>query len=563
MADLAVVELAVPFPKSVVPISSTHSSISDYQLKEHASSAAPIIEPTSVPGFSPGWRFYAIFGSLCIITLVVALDATTISVALPIISQALHGSAIEAFWSGTSFLLACTVFQPTFAAFSYSFGRKPMILFALMLFTIGAIVAAISENFTVLLGGRSIQGVGAGGMISLTEVVVTDLIPLRERGKWFGFLSITWAVGSVSGPLIGGSFAGSVSWRWIFWINLPFCGLGFVTIPLFLRLKKPQGELYDKLVSVDWVGAALLPASVTSFLIPLSWGGVMYSWSSWRTLVPLMLGVFGLIGFIVFESSIPHQPLVRMEIFKSRTALANYFGITVHGMLLWCLLYYLPLYYEAVKDYSPLISGVAVLPETFTVAPTALVAGILISISGRFRWAVWTGWSITVLGMGLLYLLSPTTSIPAWISLNLLPGLGIGLLFPGMEFAVQAAAGQNDVAYAAAMYNFMRAFGQSIGVALGGAVFQSQFKRELARYPELSGKASQLSQDASSLVQLIKAMAKDQPERAMIVHAYADSLKVLWAVMAGLAFVALVVSSLTKGLSLDEELVTDQGLRED
>ena len=128
------------------------------------------------------------------------------------ISQVLHGTAIQAFWSGTSFLLSSTVFQPTFALLSHIFGRKPLILTALALFTVGAIIAGLSHNFTALLIGRVIQGVGAGGVIALTEVIVTDLVPLRERGKWFGFISGVWAFGSVTGPVVGGAFAEKVSW---------------------------------------------------------------------------------------------------------------------------------------------------------------------------------------------------------------------------------------------------------------------------------------------------------------------------------------------------------------
>lgn len=143
-----------------------------------------------------------------------ALDATSLSVALPVIAADLGGSAIEAFWAGTSFLLTSTVFQPTYASLSHIFGRKPLIFVALTLFAIGAIVAAVAQNFMTLLIGRSIQGVGAGGIISLTEIVVTDMVPLKERGKWFGFLSSMWAIGSVSGPIIGGAFAqkGTIVW---------------------------------------------------------------------------------------------------------------------------------------------------------------------------------------------------------------------------------------------------------------------------------------------------------------------------------------------------------------
>ena len=454
------------------------------------------------------------------------------------------------------------MFQPTFASLSHILGRKPLLLIALLFFTVGAIVGALAQDFTSLLIGRSIQGIGGGGILSLTEILITDLVPLRERGKWFGFQSLTWALGSVTGPLVGGTFAQEATWRWIFWINLPFCGLGFLTLPFCLRLNHPPGGLASNILRFDWAGAILLTASTTSFLMPVSWGGVMFAWSSFRTLVPLVLGICGLFVFVMYETYVAKTPLIPLRIFCNRTAAVNYIGSLVHGIVLWCLLYYLPLYYEGVKAYSPVIVGVAVFPETFTIAPASILVGVAVSISGRFRWAIWSGWSLTVLGLGLLYLLGPETSVPAFVILNLIPGLGMGLLFSSMNLAAQAAATEQYVGFAAAMYIFIRSLGQGIGVAVGGVIFQSQLAVQLRAHPELARNATALVQDASGLVQVIKAMPEGAPERISIVNAYADALKVVWVVMAGLAFVAFVLSLGTKGLSLSAEMETKQALKE-
>ncbi len=396
----------------------------------------------------------------------------------------------------------------------------------------------------------------------MTEILITDLVPLRERGKWFGYQSLTWALGSVTGPLIGGAFAQKATWRWIFWINLPFCALGFLTLPFCLRLNRPPGRVADGLLQFDWVGAILLTAATTSLLMPVSWGGVLFDWSSFRTLVPLVLGIFGLLLFVMYEIYVPKTPLIPLRIFCSRTAAVNYIGTLVHGTILWCSLYYLPLYYEAVKGYSLILVGVALFPETFTIPPIAILVGVAVSITGRFRWAIWSGWSLTVLGMGLLYLLGPGTSVPAFIFLNLIPGCGLGLLFACMNLATQAAATEKHVGFAAAVYIFMRSLGQGIGIAVGGVIFQSRFIVELRQYPDLARNATALAQDASGLVQIIKAMPEGAANRVAIVNAYADALKVVWAVMAGLAFVALVLSFGTKGLSLNAGMETEQALRE-
>jgi MFS family permease len=188
------------------------------------------------------------------------------------ISTALDGTAIEALWAGTSFLLTSTVFQPSWASFSHIIGRKPVLLAALVLFTIGAIIASVANNFVVLLVGRSVQGVGGGGLVALTYVIITDIVTLRERGKWFSLISLHWAIGSVTGPVIGGAFAENTNWRWIFWLNIPFCIIAFVAITVCLRLTSKVGSIFERLKMYDWFGSFLFISSLTGFLIPLTWG---------------------------------------------------------------------------------------------------------------------------------------------------------------------------------------------------------------------------------------------------------------------------------------------------
>ncbi|MCJ1459082.1 hypothetical protein MMC28_009459 [Mycoblastus sanguinarius] len=434
---------------------------------------------------------------------------------------------------------------------------------ALVLFGIGAIVAALANRFSTLLVGRSLQGIGGGGLIALTEIVVTDLVPLRLRGQWMGVLSAMWSLGSVGGPIIGGVFAQRVTWRWIFYINLPFIGVALVFVPLFLKLNFKPSKLSEKLKRVDWVGSVIFIGSATSFLIPITWGGVSYPWDSWRTLVPLIIGIAGLVAFIPYEAYVAKEPLIRLDVFKNRTASASYFETVVHGIILWGILYYLPLYYEAVKGETPILAGVSLFPETFTVAPAAMATGFAITKSGRYRWGIWSGWALTTLGSGLLYLLDVNTSTVAWIFLNLVSGVGMGILFPAMGFAIQAATdNQKDLAFAVALFSFFRAFGQAIGVAIGGTIFQNQMKQKLLSYPLLAPQATAYSADASALVQIIKGMAQGEA-RQQLVQAYADSLKTVWAVMCGFAGVALLVSFLTRGYDLDRALETEQGFQEE
>jgi len=360
--------------------------------------------------------------------------------------------------------------------------------------------------------------------------------------------------------------------RWLFWINLPFIGIAFVFVPLFLKLYFKQSPWIVQLKRVDWIGSFIFIASSTSFLIPITWVCPEHiqhfvdtyfsrvESRSWRTLVPLILGTCGLIGFALFEEYVAAEPLIRLIVFKNWTAAVTYAGTFLQGMILWSLLYYLPLYYEAVKGQTPIIAGISIFPETFTVAPAAVVVGILITKTGRYRWAIWGGWVLTNLGTGLLYLLDVHTSTVRWIFINLVSGLGLGMLFPSMAFAIQASSTNADLAFAIAMFAFFRAFGQAVGVAIGGTIFQNQMKIKLLAYPGLAAKADQYSRDATSLVRIIKG-TQDAALKLQLQQSYADALKIVWVTMCGLSALGFVLSLWTKGLDLNKPLETEQGMQ--
>ncbi|KAJ5606219.1 hypothetical protein N7510_009000 [Penicillium lagena] len=512
--------------------------------------------------FRPIWQLKSIFAVVGLLNFVAALDATSVSVSLPTISNDLGGTATEAFWTGTSFLVASCVFQPVFSLSSDIFGRKLVLLTAVASFTLGSILSAVSQNFTLLLTGRSIQGIGGGGIMALTEILIADLIPLRERGKWMSIRSGTWALGTVVGPLIGGGFTqSSASWRWIFWVNLPFCGLGLIFIPVFLKLHHDKVSLRDKLATVDYVGSILFVASLTAFLIPLTWGGVMYAWSSWHTLLPLILGAAGLITFAAYERLVPSHPLIPPVIFNNRTVSVNLLGCFLHGIILWALVYYLPLYYEGVLGFSPVMSGVAVFPETFTVAPISVITGIVAAKVGRYRWALWAGWPLSSLGLGLLCLLDANTPTAKWVCLNLVAGIGLGILYPTVMLAVQVASDPAYQSITVTMTTFFRVLGQAVGVAIGGVVFQNRIKNNFNNHPSLGRSADQYASDASSLVEYIKALPSESSRRHLIESLYADSLSIVWAVMCTVAALGFLSSLFTKSYSMDRNFSSSQGLR--
>jgi hypothetical protein len=270
-----------------------------------------------------------------------------------------------------------------------------------------------------------------------------------------------------------------------------------------------------------------------------------------------------LVAFVAYEEWLERrglEPTIRMSVLKQRTAAVTYFTTFIHGIILWSILYYLPLYYEAVKGFSPILSGVALFPQTFTVAPASMAAGITIAVTGKYRGFTWAGWALTVLGMGLLTLLKVDTSTPAWIFLNLVSGLGTGVLFSAMALAVQAASTNENMDYAVTLFSFFRGFGQTVGVAIGGTIFQNQMKKEILKRSLIAANATQWAQDASALVSILKAMP-DGLAKLQLQEAYVDANKMIWIVTCALAGVALIASLWTEALPLDRVLETEQSFK--
>ena len=226
-----------------------------------------------------------------------------------------------------------SVFQPFIVSLSDIFGRRLLYLISLAFFTIGTLLCCLSQDFSQFLAGRSIQGIGGGGILALGLVILTDIIPLRQRPLYVGVNQISWAFGSITGPLIGGLLAQHTTWRWIFYLNFPFCGIGFMTAPLVLRLHVERGSVKERLLSVDWVGGFLFVASTCSFLIGVTWGGSDYPWSSWRTLSPLIIGLGGILATVTWERYGTSNPFLRLQLFNSYSAIAAYLGATLQGLL--------------------------------------------------------------------------------------------------------------------------------------------------------------------------------------------------------------------------------------
>ncbi|KAE8398931.1 cytochrome P450 [Aspergillus pseudonomiae] len=284
--------------------------------------------------WKPAREELLILACLAIVSLVVALDATILVPVLPTIASDLHGDTNESFWVGTAYLLSCAVFQPLFVALSTVFGRQSILFLSLVLFTAGTLICCLSHGMTQLLVGRTVQGVGGAGILCLTFVITTDIIPLRQRPAYSSIIQVAFVVGTVTGPVIGGLLIDHSTWRWVFYLNFPFMGVGLIMVPWVVNLRRPrQDGLTQQLRSIDWVGALLFIASVSSFLIGITWGGGQFPWSSWRTLLPIFLGVAGVIVTVFWLWKGARKPFLRLSLFQDVSSGMIYLCAVLQGLL--------------------------------------------------------------------------------------------------------------------------------------------------------------------------------------------------------------------------------------
>lgn len=330
-------------------------------------------------------------------------------------------------------------------------------------------------------------------------------------------------------------------------------------VPLFLRLKRTPGSIPQKLKRVDWVGNFLFIGSTTSFLIPVTWGGIQFPWDSPSTLVPLLVGIAGMVGFWFYEKKVAVEPTIKLNLLKNYNMAYSMYATVINALIVYGALYFLPLYFEAAKGYNPVVAGVALFPATFTVAPLSIIAGFIITKTGDYRVVTWIGWIATTLGCGVMVLLDADSTIPQWVFLTFCMGIGLGLLYTSLVFITQTASDDSSMAFAIGMFVFARILGQCIGVAICGTIFQNQMRENLLDIPSLAEQAHEYSRDATSLVQAIKVMP-DSTMKTELIGAYADSLKIVWAVMCVLSTTALVGSFFVRKYSLDRALNTEQGL---
>ena len=496
-------------------------------------------------------RILVILSALMLGMFLAALDQTIVATALPTIAGDLHGLN-HLSWVVTAYLITSTISLPLWGKFGDLFGRKNFFQLAIIIFLIGSMLSGISQSMIELIACRAIQGAGAGGLMVGSQAIIGDIIPPRQRGRYMGYFGAVFGLSSILGPLAGGWFTQHVSWRWIFYINVPIgiVALFVIAIVLHIPVKKVQHK-------IDWLGTALLSAGVVGLILLTTWGGVQYAWRS-ATIVSLAIGSTVALIIFCFVEARSAEPILPLGLFRNRTFNAASAIGFVLGFAMFGSIVYLPLYLQVVHGASPTLSGLELLPMVGGMLITFVVSGRLVTRTGRYKIFPIVGLAVMTGGLVLLSRLGPQTSF-GYAALDMVVvGLGLGLVMQVLVVAVQNSVPHSQLGTATATATFFRTIGGAFGVAVLGAVFNSRLLSQLrATAPpsllKLIG-GGDISENPAQLSRL------PIGERTLVINAFSHTLQTVFLVSIPFGIVAFIISWFMKEIPLREKAHVTEGV---
>ena len=497
-----------------------------------------------------------LFLGLMITMLLASLNQTVLSTALPTIVGELNG-VDQMTWVITGYILAGTIVMPVYGRISDLFGRRPVILCAIVLFIAGSAVGALAGNIEVLIAARVLQGLGGGGLMILSQAAIADVVPARERGRYMGALGAVFAVSSVAGPLLGGWLTEGPGWRWAFWMNVP---LGLLAIAATLKFLHVPAKHHAQRPVLDYAGMALIAAATTTLILVCTWGGTTYAWISPQVIGLMVATVVLGAAFVAAERRAVH-PIIPMALFADRNFVLTVIASLGIGVAMFGTLGYMPTYIQMVKGVDATTAGLLMIPMMGGLLVAAIASGQAVTRTGRYKPFPLAGTVLIAVGLILLSTMHPGTSRLVMCTYLAILGVGIGLSLQILTLIVQNSFPGAIVGTATAASNYFRQVGASLGSAIVGSIFASRLIDILAQ--RLAGGGGYHDADRKHLTPAAVGQLPDAM-RIPVIEAYNDALLpiFLWLVpVVAVAFVALLfVSAKPLATSVDHQPTTEEQL---
>jgi EmrB/QacA subfamily drug resistance transporter len=435
-----------------------------------SSTEAPITASTPAPGAMSHRQVLEALSGLLLGMFVSILAGTVVSTSLPRIVADLKGDQTAYTWVVTSTLLATTVSTPMWGKLADLFNRKFLIQLALAIFVIGSALAGFSQNTDMLIGFRVVQGLGAGGLAALSQVILADIISPRDRGRYMGLFGGVMAVGTVGGPLIGGLLTDSLGWRWNFYIGVPFAVVAIILLQTTLKLPK-----FRRKVSIDYLGAVLIAAGVSLLLIWVSLAGQagQFEWASWTSVWMVGVSVVLLAAAVIVELKVK-EPIIPLTLFKNRTFTFSVIASISVGVAMFGTSVFLSQYMQLARGATPTQSGLMTLPMIVGLMASSVVVGQLISRFGRWKSYMIAGAVLLTAGIGLMSTIEYDTNFFVLSVYMFVLGAGVGMVMQNLVLVVQNVVSPREMGVASSAVTFFRSLGGTIGVSVMGSVLGSQ-----------------------------------------------------------------------------------------
>ncbi|KAF7360154.1 MFS drug transporter [Mycena venus] len=540
------------------------------------------VELTDQTNRLPFRKLVPVFLGLSLCVVASTLDSVIVATAIPTISSAFDAGSVVS-WVPSAYLLTSTCFQPLYGRFSDIFGRKTAMCMAMSLFMVGNLISGFSKTIIQLIVFRGFAGAGGGGLVSMMQIVVSDIVTLRERqvahltmvpeaqfrcrGKYQGIIGGVVAIGYAIGPVVGGALAQKVGWRWCFWVTIPISLIATCVVVFLLPLKPVQGEIRSKLLAVDYIGTLLTLAGCTLLMLPLIWGGVIFPWKSSIVLAPSLSGFVVVAMFCLWEWKGARLPIVPMYIFKHQTVTGVFITMFVNGFVFFSTLYYLPQFFQVALGYDPLHASLFLIPLLVIQIIASLAAGVTVSRTGHYRTIMYSGFAIWSIASGCLSTVRPGTSKAVLVVYMILAGVGAGGTMQTTTIAVQASVSRRDMSVVTAMRNFIRLLGGSLSLPVASTLLNNNLSKVMANLNLPSSVIKRIIGDPTLLHTPASVGISQDTATDIMDHGYTLGFRSLFIMNASLTVFATFVSVVMikhKELSArEEEYQREKALKEE